>query len=52
VRGEIVDTTPSRSKPEIGSFRTHTIVTNQNDEVVMTFTSIVLISRRPASAQD
>jgi len=29
-----------------------TIVTNQNDEVVMTFTSIVLISRRPASAQD
>jgi len=52
VRGEIVDTTPSRSKPEIGSFRTHTIVTNQNDEGVMTFTSIVLISRRPASAQD
>ena len=47
VRGEIVDKTPSRSRPEMGSFRTHTTVTNQHDEVVMTFTSIVLIRRRP-----
>ena len=47
VRGTIVEKTPSRSKPEIGSFRTETIVTNQNDEVVMSFTSIVLIRRRP-----
>ena len=47
VRGKIVDKTPSRSKPEIGSFRTETLVTNQNDEAVMRFTSIVLIRRRP-----
>lgn len=49
VRGTIVDKTPSRSKPEIGSFRTHTIVTNQDGVPVMSFTSIVLIRRRPES---
>jgi acyl dehydratase len=48
VRGKIIDKTPSRSKPEIGSFRTETIVTNQDDVPVMRFTSIVLIRRRPA----
>lgn len=47
VRGKIVDKTPSRSKPEIGSYRTHTIVTNQDEVPVMSFTSIVLIRRRP-----
>ena len=47
VRGTIVDRTPSRSKPHMGSFRTEMIVTNQNDQAVMTFTSIVLIRRRP-----
>jgi len=47
VRGRILEKTPSRSKPEMGSFRTHTTVTNQNDDVVMSFTSIVLIRRRP-----
>ena len=47
VRGTIVEKTPSRSKPEIGSFRTETVITNQHDEVVMSFTSIVLIRRRP-----
>ncbi|MGE0180316.1 MAG: MaoC family dehydratase N-terminal domain-containing protein, partial [Sphingomonas sp.] len=48
VRGKIVDKTPSRSKPEIGTFRTETTVSNQNDVPVMRFTSIVLIRRRPA----
>jgi acyl dehydratase len=48
VRGRIVDKTPSRSRPEMGSFRTETTVTNQDDDVVMTFTSIVLIRRRSA----
>ena len=48
VRGHILEKTPSRSRPEMGSFRTQTVVTNQNDEVVMTFVSIVLIRRRPA----
>ena len=47
VRGKIVDKTPSRSKPEIGSFRTETTVTNQDGVPVMRFTSIVLIRRRP-----
>ncbi len=47
VRGRILEKTPSRSRPEMGSFRTETTVTNQHGEVVMTFISIVLISRRP-----
>ena len=50
VHGRIVDKTPSRSKPEIGSFRTETTVTNQDGAPVMRFTSIVLIRRRPAEA--
>ena len=49
VRGEILDKTPSRSKPEIGSFRTWTTVTNQDDVPVMRFTSIVLIRRMPTA---
>ena len=47
VKGTIVDKTPSRSKPDIGSFRTETTVTNQDGVAVMTFKSIVLIRRRP-----
>jgi acyl dehydratase len=50
VRGKILEKTPSRSKPEIGSFRTQTTVSNQDDEPVMRFTSIVLIQRRPGAA--
>jgi acyl dehydratase len=49
VRGKILEKTPSRSRPEMGSFRTHTTVTNQDDVPVMSFTSIVLIRRKPAS---
>ena len=49
VRGEILEKTPSRSKPDLGSFRTKTTVTNQDDVPVLTFTSIVLIRRRPAA---
>jgi acyl dehydratase len=48
VTGTIVDKTPSRSKPEIGSVRTETVVTNQDEVPVMRFTSIVLMRRRPA----
>ena len=50
VRGKIVDKRESRSKPEIGSFRTETTVTNQDEVPVMRFTSIVLIRRRPERA--
>ena len=46
VRGTILDKTPSRSRPDMGSFRTRTIVTNQDDVPVLSFTSIVLIRRR------
>jgi len=48
VNGRILDKTPSRSRPEIGSFRTRTTVTNQDEVPVLRFTSIVLIRRRPA----
>ena len=48
VRGTIVEKTASRSKPEIGSIRTETVVTNQDGVDVMRFTSIVLMQRRPA----
>src|SRR3954449_11270804 len=48
VRGRIVDKTPSRSRPDIGSFRTPTRVANQDGVEVMRFISIVLIRRRPA----
>jgi len=47
VRGTIVEKRPSRSKPELGSFRTETTVTNQDGVAVLRFTSIVLIRRRP-----
>jgi acyl dehydratase len=49
VHGRIIEKTPSRSRPEMGSFRTETTVTNQHDAPVLTFTSIVLIRRRPTS---
>ena len=48
VESEITEVTPSRSKPDIGSFRTLVTVFNQDDVAVLTFTSIVLMRRRPA----
>ena len=50
VVGTIVDKTPSRSKPEIGSIKTETMVSNQHGEPVMRYRSIVLMQRRPPSA--
>ena len=47
VHGTILDKTPSRSKSDLGSFRTQTIVANQDGVDVLRFTSIVLIKRRP-----
>jgi acyl dehydratase len=47
VSSKLIETRPSRSKPEIGSFRSATTVTNQDGVPVMTFTSIVLMRRRP-----
>jgi acyl dehydratase len=47
VFSKVADKRPSRSKPEIGSFWTETLVKNQDEVAVLTFTSIVLIRRRP-----
>jgi acyl dehydratase len=47
VTGELLDKAPSRSRPDMGSFRTLTTVTNQDGVPVLKFTSIVLIRRRP-----
>lgn len=43
---EILEVIPSRSKPDRGSIRHKMVVTNQNDEVVMTITSITMMRRR------
>ena len=45
---EVIEKTPSRSRPEMGSFRSKMTVFNQHDEAVMRFTSIGLIRTRPA----
>jgi len=50
VRGKILDKRESRSRPEMGSFRTQTTVTNQDGVPVLSFISIVLIRRRPAGS--
>jgi acyl dehydratase len=47
VSSRLTEIRPSKSKPEIGSFRSATTVTNQDGVPVMTFTSIVLMRRRP-----
>ena len=49
VRGKVVETRPSQSKPQIGSVRSENRVTNQDGVDVMKFTSIVLMLRRPGS---
>ena len=48
VETEIVDVTPSRSKPDIGTFKSEVTVLNQDDVAVMRMKTIVLIRRRPA----
>lgn len=50
VHSKIVEVRPSRSKPDIGSFRSATTVLNQDGVPVLTFTSIVLMRRRPGEA--
>ena len=43
---EVTDKTPSRSRPEMGSFRSTLSVYNQHDEQVMTMISIGLVRTR------
>ncbi|MEP6784252.1 MAG: MaoC family dehydratase [Sphingomonadales bacterium] len=45
---ELLDKTPSRSKPDLGSFRSRTTVFNQDDVPVMSMIAIGLIPRRPS----
>jgi acyl dehydratase len=47
VETEVLDKRPSRSRPDMGSFRSRATVYNQDDVAVMTATSIGLIRRRP-----
>ncbi|HZF43582.1 MAG TPA: MaoC family dehydratase [Sphingomonadaceae bacterium] len=47
VASRVVEVTPSRSKPTIGSVRSDIVVSNQDAEPVMSFTSIYLMQRRP-----
>lgn len=44
---ELLEKTPSRSRPEMGSFRSRLTVFNQDDVSVMSFISIGLIATRP-----
>lgn len=46
VHGKIIEKTPSRSRPDMGSFRSRTTVTNQDGLEAMSFEPIVLIRRR------
>ena len=46
VSGTIIDKTPSRSKADLGSFRSATTVRNQHGDAVMRYTAIGLIKRR------
>jgi acyl dehydratase len=46
VHGEVVEVTPSRSRPDRGTITLRTETRNQHDEVVQTFVSKVLVPRR------
>jgi len=50
VRGKVIESIPSRSKPTIGVIRSENSVTNQDDVPVMRFISIVMMLRRPQPA--
>lgn len=45
---EVIDKRASRSRPEMGSYRSRMTVLNQHGDPVMTFVSIGLIRTRPA----
>lgn len=49
-RIEVLESTPSRSKPDRGSVKTRMEVRNQQGEVVMTEIATVLFRRRPSEA--
>ncbi|MEY4237681.1 MAG: hypothetical protein RL339_282 [Pseudomonadota bacterium] len=52
VETELLEKTRSRSRPEMGSFKSIVTVRNQHDEKVMTFRSIGLIAVRNPEIRD
>jgi acyl dehydratase len=46
VETEILDVRKSRSKPDRGIIRIRNVTTNQRDEIVQTFTAMVMVRRR------
>lgn len=51
-RTSIVDKTPSKSRPEMGTVRIAIETLNQRDDVVMSFTLIVMVGRQSARKLD
>ncbi len=51
VRASVIEKIPSRSKPQIGVIRSRTSVSNQDGTDVLTFTSIVMMARRPGGGK-
>lgn len=47
VETRVLEKTPSRSRPDMGSYKSEITVFNQDDEPVMSMTSTGLIRRRP-----
>ena len=47
VRSELIEVTPSRSKPDRGSIKARIEVMNQNGDVVMRVISLAVVARRP-----
>lgn len=45
---EVIEKTPSRSKPDRGTYRSRLTVYNQDGEKVMSYVNTALIRRRPA----
>jgi acyl dehydratase len=49
VTSEILEIIPSQSKPDRGMVRVKLTTTNQNGEVVQTFSPKLVVFRRPSS---
>lgn len=49
IETEILDKTPSRSRPDMGSYRARSTIFNQDDKPVMSLISIGLIRTRPVA---
>jgi acyl dehydratase len=47
---EVIETIPSKSKPDRGMLRMRTETRNQNGEIVQVLTALLVVPRRPAHA--